>query len=363
MTTGPTPLRVIDAGSASAMLSQALWYGIAGEMRPDDDPVLTLVNPIDPYVCIGFHQNVRLEVDEDYCATQGIAVVRRRLGGGAVYIDSNQLIFHVMIPRRRAPSRVGQLYPMFIEPVVRTYRELGIDAAYRPLNDIQVGGRKIGGTAAAILEEATVLGGMFLFDFDTATMARCLKVPSEKFRDKLHKTLEEYVTSMRRLLPQVPARETVKALFLRHIAACLNMSPRASAASTREQAAIADEITRLSDPAWTARIGRKFVGSGVKVTADTYLTEGLCKAPGGLVRVQLLSRADRVLDIEISGDFTCQPPAGLAHLSERLRGLPLSSALLAAEIAEILDDLGLDLPGVGSVHLAAAIEQARQFDP
>jgi len=152
-------------------------------------------------------------------------------------------------------------------------------------------------------------------------------------------------------------------LFLRHIAACLNMSPQVSAASAREQVAIADEITRLSDPAWTARIGRKFVGPGVKVAADTYLTEGLCKAPGGLVRVQLLSQADRILDIEISGDFTCQPPAGIARLAERLRGLPLSSAHLGAEIAEILDDLGVDLPGVGPEHLAAAIEQTRQFDP
>jgi lipoate---protein ligase len=363
MTTGPMPLRVIDAGEASAGQSQALWYGIAREMAPDDAPVLTLVNPRDPYVCIGFHQNVRLEVDEDYCASREIAVLRRRLGGGAVYIDHNQLIFHFMIPRRRAPNRVGQLYPMFIEPVVRTYRDLGIDAAYRPLNDIQVAGRKIGGTAAAILEEATVLGGMFLFDFDAATMAHCLKVPSEKFRDKLHKTLDDYVTSMRRLLPKVPAREVVKSLFLRHVADCLNLVPGESAANARERAAIEGEVACLRDPGWTARIGRKFVGPGVKVAADTYLTEGLCKAPGGLVRVQLLSQADRILDIEISGDFTCQPPEGLARLAERLQGASLSPTRLAATIADLLDGLRLELPGVEPEHLAAAIAQSREFDP
>jgi len=363
MTTGAMNLRVIDAGEVSAGLSQALWYGVAREMKPEDAPVLTLVNPRGPYVCIGFHQNVRLEVDEDYCATHGIAVLRRRLGGGAVYIDRNQLIFHFITPRRRAPSRVAQLYPMFIEPVVRTYRELGIDAAYRPLNDIQVAGRKIGGTAAAILEEATVLGGMFLFDFDTATMARCLKVPSEKFRDKLHKTLDDYVTSMRRLLPQVPTRQVVKSLFLRHVADCLSAIPSESAANAREQAAIADEIASLGDPAWIARVGRKFVGTGVKVAADTYLSEGRCKAPGGLVRVQLLSQTDRIVDIEISGDFTCQPPAGLARLAERLRGASLSPARLGATIAEILDGLELELPGVKPEHLATAIAQSREFDP
>src|SRR3970282_2168287 len=89
-------LRVIDRGFVSARLSQALWYGIAARMRAGDDPVLTLLNPVDPYVCTGFHQDVRLEVDQDYCVGHGIAVLRRRLGGGAVYLDRHQLIFHFM---------------------------------------------------------------------------------------------------------------------------------------------------------------------------------------------------------------------------------------------------------------------------
>jgi lipoate-protein ligase A len=355
-------MRVIDCGGVSAIQSQSVWYGIAARMKPEDRPVLTLLNPRDPYVCIGFHQNAGLEVDERYCATKGIDIIRRRLGGGAVYLDANQLIFHFVFPRRRAPSRIGQLYPLFIEPVVRTYRDLGIDAAYRPLNDIHVDGRKIGGTAAAILDQATVFGGMFLFDFDTATMARCLKVPSEKFRDKLHKTLEDYITSMRRLLPQVPARETVKAVFLRHVADCLNVIPEESIANECEHGAITEEANRLRDPAWTARTGRKFVRRGVKVAADTYLTVGASKAPGGLIRIQLLAREDRIVDIEISGDFICHPPAGIESLADRLRGASLSGSGLVDKIAGIVGTLGLELPGVGTEHLAAAIESARHSD-
>ena len=69
------------------------------------------------------------------------------------------------------------------------------------------------------------------------------------------------------------------------------------------------------------------------------------------------------MDIEISGDFTCQPPAGLAHLAERLRGASLSPARLAATIADVLDGLRLELPGIGPEHLVAAIAQSREFDP
>ncbi|MGE0119488.1 MAG: hypothetical protein AB7S71_08725 [Dongiaceae bacterium] len=355
-------MRVIDCGYVSARLSQAIWYGVAARMKPADEPALTLVNARDPYVCIGLHQDVRLEVADAYCAQKGIAVLRRRLGGGAVYLDENQLIFHFVFPRRRVPERASRLYPLFIEPVLRTYRDLGIDALYRPLNDIHVDGRKIGGTAAAVLDEATVLGGMFLFDFDTGAMARCLKVSSEKFRDKLHKTLDEYVTSMRRLLPELPSRAAVKSIFLRHVADCFDVAPHESAPTESEEVAVAEEVVRLADPDWISQVGRRFAARGVKVAAGTYLSEGAYKAPGGLIRVRLLERDDHVVDIEISGDFTCNPSAGIARLADRLEGTSLSAPHLEDAIADAMTSVYLDLPGVDAGHIAAAIAASRRGD-
>jgi lipoate-protein ligase A len=353
-------LRVIDAGYAPALRTQALWYAVARRMQADAPPALTLVNPDEPFVCIGLHQDARLEVDEDFCRRQGIAVLRRRLGGGAVYIDRNQLIFHFIWPRRRAPGRAARLYPLFIEPVVRAYRALGIAAVYRPLNDIHVGGRKIGGTAAGVFEEATVLGGMFLFDFDAAAMARCLRVPTEKFRDKLQATLADYVTTMRRLLPAVPSRAAVKELFLAQVAECLQVTPEAAAPSPAEVDAIAEETAALSDPGWLYAAGRRLVPKGVKIAADLHLTEGTHKAPGGLIRVRLLERDGRIADLDITGDFTCLPADGLAALAARLRGAALVSEELTQTIGDAVDALGLDLPGVAPDDLGAAIMGCRE---
>ena len=189
-------LRVLDFGFVPALRSQAVYHGVADTIAADGEPVLTLVNPDTPYVCVGVHQEVPREVDEAYCAADGLPIIRRHVGGGAVYLDRNQMFFHFMYPRTKAPQYAVNLYPRFIEPVVRTYRELGVEAEYRPVNDIQVKGRKIGGTGAASIGEATVMVGSFMFDFDTATMAHCLKVPSEKFRDKLRQTLDDYMTTM-----------------------------------------------------------------------------------------------------------------------------------------------------------------------
>ena len=236
-------IRVLDFGDVSPIASQAIYHGIADALGAEDAPVVTLCSPTDPYICVGALQDVRLEVDEAYCRSRGLPVLRREIGGGAVYLDRNQLFYHFIFPRHRAPAASLDLFPWFIEPVLRTYRSLGIAAQYRPINDIHVDGRKIGGTAAAWIGEATVLGGSFLFDFDGATMARCLKVPSEKFRDKLATTLADYITSMAKLLPAVPPRPLVKQRYLDAVAEWLGEELAESNPTPAERAAIAARET------------------------------------------------------------------------------------------------------------------------
>src|SRR5262249_5194981 len=154
------------------------------------------------------------------------------------------------------------------------------------------------GTAAALMGDAAVLGGMFLFDFDGDLMSRCLRLPSEKFRDKLRTSLDDYVTSMRRLLPAVPPRQHVVARFVEHIQDCLGVTATADVPRADELAAIEREETHLVSPHWSDRVGRKLVPAGVKLAEGTHLTEGCHKAPGGLVRARLLESRGVIIDLE-----------------------------------------------------------------
>ena len=353
-------LEVIDFGHVSALRSQAVYHGLAEAIGPGDDPVLSLVNPVDPYVCVGMHQEIAREVDEDYCAKAKLPIIRRHVGGGAVYLDRNQMFFHFIYPQGKAPQYAANLYPMFIEPAVRTYRELGVAAEYRPINDIQVAGRKIGGTGAASIGEATVMVGSFMFDFDTAAMARCLKVPSEKFRDKLKTTLDDYMTTMKRELAEMPSRERVKALFLKHCDTALGVTAAADQPTAAEERAIAEQEAALSDPVWTNRQGRKFVALGVKISAGTHLTESSHKAKGGLIRTHLVSRDGSVADLMLSGDFTCLPDDGVDRLAAALVGAKLDQDALIAAAAAAVENLRLDLPGVGPADIAAAVMAAAE---
>ncbi|WP_197686774.1 lipoate--protein ligase family protein [Metallibacterium scheffleri] len=351
-------LRVLDLGMVPAPRSQALFHGIASVMHDGDDPVLTLVSPQQPYVCIGMHQDVVAEVDEAYCRDAGLPVLRRQVGGGAVYLDRNQLFFHFIYPVNKAPRRVTDLYTHFVAPVLATYQAFGIDARLRPINDIHVNDRKIGGTGAAQIGDATIFVGSFMLDFDVETMARCLKVPSEKFRDKLRGTLQDYITTMRRELGSIPPRETLVARFLLDVGEHLRVEPRHDELRDDEIRAVDEWERQLQEPDWLYQPNRRRFAEGVKITGGVHLGEAMHKARGGLVRVRLLSQNQRIADVDISGDFTCIPASGVEALAHALRDLDLASADMTPRIAQHMTTLGLDLPGVDAADIASAIRGA-----
>ena len=354
-------LRVIDLGAVPALRSQAVYHGVAAAMAPHADPVLILVGTSEPYVCVGMHQDVDAEVDLEYCAVAGLPVLRRNVGGGAVYLDGGQIFFQFVMPVDRAPRRLEAMYSFFVAPVLDAYHGLGIPARLRPINDIHVNDRKIGGTGAAQIEDATVFVGSFLLDFDTQAMARCLKVSSEKFRDKLKGTLDDYLTTVRRELGHVPPREELVERFLRATGERLQLQPRRDALRPDELAQIQRWERQLSDPEWLHQPGRRRFANAVKITGGVYLGESARKAPGGLVRAQVLVRDGIVIDVQLSGDFYCLPHDGLAALEIALRQLDLRQAP-AAEIEARLRRLSLDLPGVTAADIASTLLDALPRD-
>lgn len=348
-------LRVLDFGPVSPVMSLAIWHGIADAMRADDDPVLTLSNPDAPFICVGYHQDVAQEVDEPWCAAQGMPIIRREAGGGAVLLDAPHLFVHFIYPQRLAGGRAATLYPRFIAPLVETYCALGVAAEYRALNDIHVDGSKIGGSAIAAIGEAVVFAGMILFDFDAQRMARALRVPSEKFRDKLHASLADYITSLRRELGTPPARDHVIETLLDHLPLTLAVNPVRDEARDDERAAIERRAAFLVAPEWTHRRGRRLVADGVKLMAGAALIEVDRKAPGGLLRLRALVRDGVLTDLDLAGDFTCLPIDGPTRLAAAMIGLRLGAPDLAARIDRIIAALGLDMPGVNGADLADAM--------
>src|SRR3984893_15935590 len=245
----PMPLRVIDLGSALAIQSQAPAYAIADRVPPGGAPAVVLADPLEPFLSVGANQNIERDIDLSFCRERGITVVRRWLGGSPIYIDPEQLIFHVIVPAKRARRPAPRMLATLAEAVVDTYRDVGIAASLRSPGDIAVGSRKIGGTAGAEIGGNVVFGGTFLFGFDAVIMARCLTLPSEPFRAKVAKMLQRGMTTMRGELGAPPDRAMVKAHLVANLARRLDAEPQEDRMSDEESAAIAITAERLEDAA------------------------------------------------------------------------------------------------------------------
>ncbi|HHY68321.1 biotin/lipoate A/B protein ligase family protein [Kyrpidia sp.] len=351
-------MRYLNLGIVSAERSQAVYHAVAREARPGDEATLIVVSPRTPYVCAGFHQVTSREIDVEYCREQGIPIGRRMTGGGAVYLDQDQIFWHLILPESQVP--VQRLYETWLQAPVRAYHRIGIAAEHRPVNDIVVGPRKIGGTGAATIGTSIVLVGSIMMDFDVDAMAKVLRVPSEKFRDKLVSGLSEYVTSIRRELAgqPLPEREQVTAILVEEFASILQEPARAGRLSQREQQALREfEELLFSEPFVFRSEG--ILRSGVKISEAVRLYEGVHKAPGGLIRLIYRTRDGLFDDVLLAGDFFAYPEDALERFSERLIGRKVCEEewVLAAEW--LMEEASI--PGVGVEDLMQAFRATHGF--
>ena len=347
-------IRVLDLGNVPAVRSQSIYHAVGYAMGPDSPDTILLVSTDAPYVSIGRHQDAEREVDLEYCREIGVPVIRREVGGGAVYLDRDQLFTQWIFQVDHLPATVEDRFRLYVETLVRTYRAIGIAAEYRPINDIHVAGRKIGGTGAARMDRAEVVVGSLMFDFDITSMSRVLKVPSEKFRDKVYQSLAEYMTTMRRELGEPPPREVVVAAYLASCAAVLDRPLERGELRADELDLAATLDARFASSEWLHEAGG-LRRAGVRIHEDVRVGEGAHKAAGGLIRCVARVRHDRLDDVGFSGDFTARPATMPAELEILLRRAALAEPALLAIVEDYYTRVRPEIPGVTPQDWVSAI--------
>jgi lipoate---protein ligase len=323
--------------------SQALYHAAAHLGRE----ALFILRPATPYVCIGYHQDARAEIDLDFARAHNIPVFRREVGGGAVYLDGEQLFYQLVIRQDHpgVPANKVEFYRKYLRPVVDTFLEFGVNAEYRPVNDILANGRKIAGTGAAQIDDMLILVGNFIQDFNYEMMSKVLRVPDEKFRDKVFKTLSENLTTMRLESGQVPANADL---------ACALMDRYVPLVGSLVSKPLDDELLRKADellaemdtPEWLFANDRRGEGKEVKIAEGVFVIQKMLKTPGGLIRVTAVKKGDRLSDVHLSGDFFFYPMEKLADLEKHLDGVEAESEPILAAIQHFYVENNIETPGV-----------------
>jgi len=338
-------MRLYNLGKVPWQESQLIYHALA-ELGWE---ALSLVSPASPYVCVGFHQDVEQEVDLDYCNTKNIPVFRRDVGGGAVYLDGDQLFFHLILHKDHpeAPKNRESFYRKFLQPIINVYRRIGIPAAYKPINDVLAGTKKISGTGVGEIGDCIVFVGNLILDFNYDELSKVLKVPDEKFRDKIHKTLKENLTTIRRELGETEAKRwdegTLNALMAEEFQKILGPMTQCQKDSVLQGKM--DELgAHLMSEEWLFQKGKTMPGREVKIRAGLNVLQKAHKAPGGLIRADYEVKEGRIKGVSVSGDFFCFPRTGIRKLEKKLEDQPVEQ--VAALLSALFGDGEVETPGI-----------------
>jgi lipoate-protein ligase A len=151
-----------------------------------------------PAVIIGNNQNTLLEVDVNTANKEGIKVVRRLTGGGAVYHDLNNVCYTIIAPFNSEENN----YIKFTKPVIEYLNSLGVNATFAGRNDILVDGRKISGNAQVIYKDRIMHHGTILFDTDGSELEKCLNPSKIKMQSKGIKSVRARVANVKDYLTE-----------------------------------------------------------------------------------------------------------------------------------------------------------------
>jgi len=161
-------------------------------------------------VIIGKNQNAWKECNLNRMDENGVQLVRRHTGGGAVYHDAGNLNFSfIMGEKNYDQARQFQV-------VIRALERFGLRAELSGRNDILAEGRKFSGNAFAMHRGMCAHHGTLLIDADLSQLAQYLNVSEKKIRSKGIQSVRSRVCNLSELneaLTVERMEEALKAAF------------------------------------------------------------------------------------------------------------------------------------------------------
>ncbi len=153
----------------------ALEYYLYNECRDIDTIYFFWVNS--PSVFMGRYQYAQAECDLNYLKEQGIALLRRKSGGGTVFHDLGNLNYTCI---KNAQSE-GESFDLkaFPQPIIKAMAQQGVELTLSPRGDLRYQGLKVGGSAEAMRRGRMLYHLSLLFDTDLERLERCLAVKAE----------------------------------------------------------------------------------------------------------------------------------------------------------------------------------------
>ena len=179
------------------------YFNLAAEeylLTAYDKPIFRLWRN-SPCIVIGKYQNALAEINHEYVRPNGIKVVRRLSGGGAVFHDSGNINF-TFIDKRLKGEDTNEMFRRFTSPILSALKNIGIEARLEGRNDLTIGGKKFSGNAICLHKDRILQHGTLLFSSSMANLSGALNARPEKFIGKNVQSNVSRVTNISEHLPE-----------------------------------------------------------------------------------------------------------------------------------------------------------------
>ncbi len=312
---------------------------------------------------VGWFDDVDSTLDLARCTELGIDVVRRQVyGGGTVYYEREcSMMWGFLLPKGYAADLDSELR-RFQTVLMDALDRVGLgDVEFEGSSDLRWHGRKLGALSAQDVVGCDSVGGFLnLRRPDLTTYLQVVRIPDDKFKDKVVKDMSEYVCDAEQVAGRPVTYEALRDALVGSMAdAGIELAP--SGLNDGEQKGFAkisrkigsdDVIRRVSSERFAAT-----APAGSRVGLANHKGRKLCRAGVALGGDGALAA------VMMAGDMHVSPPDTLDRVATALTGADAADeAALRTRIASVFEGGDVvqadELMGVTTDDLLAAVSGA-----
>lgn len=350
--------RLLDTGPLSAAANMALDKIILEETaKGSSPPTLRFLQFKPSAALVGYHQDVNLEIRSEFCQANGIDINRRHTGGGSIYFQESALGWELFGVPGEYPF-MGS-YEVILNKICSIaasgISQLGVNARFRPRNDIEVNGRKISGTGGTTISHGFMFQGTLLIENQVELFLKALRVPVEKLKKREIESLMDRICFLSDLVRPAPSLRAIEDALAAEFETKLGVQFTAGELTDVEKRRLAEEVDYFKSPRW--------IMSRSRPSSEGEPLRSITQTDAGTMRVHLwlAPGGRRIRQALIVGDFFTIPGRLVHDLEASLVGVPVERGRLTDAVRTFFTNnpgeiLGID-PETVSDAVAAAAER------
>ena len=313
-------------------------------------------------ITIGINEDPEQALDLAICRESGVTFRRRPNGGGPVYAGAGSAFLIYFLPSTHpdVPETTTEAFPKILTAFAETLAErYGFPAEYRPLNDVQVEGRKLVPTSLKI--ENGVMTFRIVINvkpIDTELAGKIMPMPPEKVKDKVLKDMTSRFTCLEREVGRPIDAADLEEMTRQAVTHAFGETDLVAGTVTDVERAYADEFRKQYESEDWLFAKSEATRFGALIKQGDTVGRGRAKAVGGLIWATLVLRDGAILHAIVNGDWHPRPLDSVGWLEESLIGAIADAAAIRERVEAFLANDDVEFAGVAADDLCAALDIA-----